>query len=72
MVIKHVPLLKGEKAKLRHARKMAIGNVKVTRAGYYGVKISGGAKGSKPIVVNIQGPIKSIVKARNTLYKKKL
>jgi len=56
--------------KFKAAKRMAIGNVKVTRTGLFGVKISGGRRGSSPVVVNIQGNLQEIVAARNRIYKK--
>ena len=61
-------LLPNEKARLKEAQRLAIGNVKLTRIGFFGVRISGGDKFSKPINVNILGPLKSIVLARNRLF----
>lgn len=68
-MVKIIKLTKKEKKRITDAQRLAKGNVKVKRVGHFGVKISGGWRGDKPITVNIQAPLKTIVSARNKLYK---
>tara|TARA_Y100000310_G_scaffold133975_1_gene132986 strand:+ start:1553 stop:1768 length:216 start_codon:yes stop_codon:yes gene_type:complete len=70
MVIK---LNKEERARFNRAKKLGGKVISVRRSGHFGVKIGKipGVKRSKPIVLNIQGDLNSVVKARRRIAGRK-